>query len=65
MIEGIIPNDIKLGAIRRGTFGLVSGVILGIVGYVLSPPIDYTKILIWKNRFGKKQDLHTWILQKY
>lgn len=54
MIEGINPNHIKLGAIRGGTFGLISGAILGIVGYVLSPPIDYTKILIWKNRFGKK-----------
>lgn len=52
-LEGINTANVKLGAFRGGTFGLVSGAILGIVGYVLSPPIEYTKIIIWKNRFGK------------
>ena len=48
------PQNVKIGAIRGGMFGLVSGAILGIVGYVMSPPIEYTKIIVWKNRFGKK-----------
>ena len=47
-------ESIKYGAFRGGLFGLVSGIALGAIGYAISPPIDYTKIIIWENRFGDK-----------
>ena len=47
-------ENIKYGALRGGTFGLISGVALGVIGYTMSPPIDYTKLIVWENRFGKK-----------
>jgi len=47
-------QNIIAGARKGGTFGLLSGIILGVVGYVLSPPVDYHQTLVWKNKFGKK-----------
>jgi len=47
-------DNIKYGAFRGGSFGLITGVILGAIWYVMSPPIDYNKKIVWKNRFGKK-----------
>lgn len=42
------------GAMKGGFYGLLGGLILGVAGSVVAPPIEYQKILIWTNRFGKK-----------
>lgn len=42
------------GALKGSLYGLFGGLILGISGSVFGPPIDYEKVLIWSNKFGKK-----------
>lgn len=51
---GFSFNSLIQGAIRGSFYGLVGGAVLGAVGNMAMPPIDYEKVLVWTNRFGKK-----------
>lgn len=48
-----IVNRILLGGFRGGIYAMAMGIILGAAGSVIAPPIDYQKVLVWTNRFGK------------
>ena len=51
---GFSLTSLLHGAIRGSFYGLVGGAILGAVGNMAMPPIDYEKVLVWTNRFGNK-----------
>lgn len=50
----MLVSRVFAGAVRGSLYGLLSGFILGATGSVVAPPIDYEKILVWTNRFGRK-----------
>lgn len=41
------------GAVRGSLYGLLGGLILGAAGSIVAPPIDYARVLVWTNKFGK------------
>lgn len=47
-------SRVVIGAMKGGLYGLLGGLILGATGSVVAPPIDYEKVLVWSNKFGKK-----------
>lgn len=49
-----VLNRLAAGAIRGAMYGLLGGILLGTAGSVVAPPIEYEKILVWTNRFGRK-----------
>lgn len=49
-----LTSRVMVGAMRGGFYGLLGGLTLGMAGSVVAPPIDYSKILFWTNRFGRK-----------
>lgn len=51
---GFSMTSLMQGAVRGSVYGLMGGAILGAVGNITMPPIDYENILVWSNRFGKK-----------
>ena len=54
LIPGFSMTSLLQGAVRGSVYGLVGGAILGAVGNMAMPPIEYEKVLVWNNRFGKK-----------
>lgn len=49
-----LTSRVLVGALKGSMYGLLGGLILGATGSVVAPPIEYTKILVWNNKFGKK-----------
>jgi len=41
------------GGLRGALYGIMIGSVLGAAGNFIAPPIEYQKLMIWKNRFGK------------
>lgn len=48
-----MTSRVLVGAVRGSLFGLLGGFVLGAAGSVVAPPIEYEKILVWSNKFGK------------
>lgn len=48
-----MTSRVLVGAVRGSLFGLLGGLVLGAAGSVVAPPIEYEKILVWSNKFGK------------
>jgi hypothetical protein len=49
-----VVSRLLFGGLKGGLYGLLGGLILGGAGAVVAPPIEYEKIMVWHNRFGKK-----------
>jgi len=49
-----ISQRLMVGGLKGAFYGIMVGSILGAAGNFVAPPIDYKKILVWENRFGKK-----------
>lgn len=49
-----MASRIVAGAVRGSLYGLLGGLILGATGSVVAPPVDYEKVLVWSNKFGRK-----------
>ena len=49
-----IPQHILVGGLKGAFYGIMMGTVLGAAGNFVAPPIEYQKVLIWNNRFGKK-----------
>ncbi|CAM9103710.1 unnamed protein product [Sphacelaria rigidula] len=49
-----MTSRVLVGAVRGSLFGLIGGFVLGAAGNVVAPPVEYERILVWSNKFGKR-----------
>ena len=49
-----ITSRILFGAFKGGLYGLIGGFVLGGAGGIVAPPIEYQKLMVWTNRFGRR-----------
>lgn len=49
-----VAQRLMIGGMKGAFYGIMIGSVLGAAGNFVAPPIDYQKILVWKNRFGKR-----------
>jgi len=49
-----IPQRLMVGGLKGALYGIMIGSVLGAAGNFIAPPIEYHKVMVWKNRFGKK-----------